>query len=275
MKFKKIIITILIFASFGSLFGQSSMTIGQAIAVAARQKMLTQRMAKARVCKSAGIKTDFSQAELNASMTTFEENLKLLSRYAPSQKIRAKLDKVQTLWTDFKAALQNDSTQTGAIFVMGFNSRMLSVCDETATELLEYAKTLATDEREGFAPEAISEAANIADRTRTLAQRFALYYTANFSDLDPNAVRQLKGIAENIDKNVNALAVQETNTTEITDAVSEIQKDWKTVKEQFGKTNDFNFAEKKMEPIQIFELSNNMFQKLDKITVLYANLFKK
>lgn len=258
------------------IVAQTNMTIGQAVNIAGRQRMLTQRMAKGRIYKIMNVNSETAQKELTASMTIFEESLKQLLAYSPTKKVRGRFEKVEGLWGEYKAALMNDSTKTGAIFVMGFNSRILTLCDEAVLELVEYAKTLSNDnDDQAISPTAIAVATNIAGRTRMLSQRLTLYYGAYYSDIDPTAIRQLKGIAENIQNNISTLSITEINTTDIDDALSGVIKDWEIIKEKCNKNNCIDFENKNMEPATMYEITNKILQKMDRITAMYASLARR
>jgi hypothetical protein len=276
---KNLVLTVaLLLSVFADTIAQASfqnLSIAQAVNIAARQRMLTQRMAKGRVFRSMGVQAEQAQKEINNSIVTFEETLKNLMAYSPNKKIKEKFERVEKVWPEYKAALLNDSSKNSAIFVVNNNTRILTLCDEAVQELIAYSKTMpsASDDA-AISPAIVTQYTNVSGKTRLLSQRLTLYYGAHYSDLDKDASKQLKVVADNIQACFSTLMACEINTTDIDDALAGVLKDWETVREKCYKGDCFDFENKTVDPIQMYDTCNKILSKMDKVTAMYASLLK-
>ena len=272
---KTITIAILIMVCFFEAASQS-MTLGQAVNVAGRQRMLSQRMAKARLFRTKQVNSDVCQKELSASVILFEENLKNLLAYAPTQKVKVRFTKVENLWNDYKAVIQNDTSSAAAYNALSMNTNVLTACDEAVQELVFYAKGLSTDgDDSAISPEAIANNVNVAGRMRMLSQRLTLYYGAHYFDLNPDAIKNILIVSNNLQQGINFLTTSDINTTDIDEALSGTLKDWEVVKEKCTNDGCKGFEKKSIEPTLLFDTMNRFLAKMDKITSMYASLSKK
>jgi hypothetical protein len=262
---KKISILLLLVLTIGAeLAAQSTLTIGQAVNMAGRQRMLSQRMAKARLYRTVGQMTDQAQKELNASQIIFDESLRALQLYAPTKAVRDRFDKVAMVWKDYKNALTIDSSRSGTLYVVSNNTQFLVLCDEAVQELVAYSRTLPNNE----------DFTNISGRMRMLSQRLTLYYGAHYFGLDSQAPDQMKKITDGIENGLLLLLSSEINTTEIDEALSNAIKDWDTIRDKCTNRNCYELENRVVEPVFMYETMNRFLNKMDKITAMYASLAK-
>lgn len=99
------------------------LTIREAINKAARQQTLTQRIAKVYLALNNNLYEPKFYQERDAAIELFQSQLDELKWYTPTDKIKASLKHVQTLWKDYKAVADWSINKEGA-------TELLRLCDE-------------------------------------------------------------------------------------------------------------------------------------------------
>jgi hypothetical protein len=252
------------------------LTLGNAINIAGKQRMLTQRMAKSFVFKSIGTLPEQSQKELNSSMLLFEENLKLLQANAYNTTIKAKLDRESDLWKSYKTALGAAFGRGSSSYILTLNTDILNACDEAVTEYVEYAKTRpAANTDDGAAGAMVAFNTNTSGRLRMLSQRMTLYYVAYYNSLlDENGYKVLKSAGDGIANGFTAVLTSEVNNQEVDDAISQAMIEWNVIKEKCTKDNCIDFQAKTLDPALMYEQTNKIVNKVDRIVQAYSKLLE-
>lgn len=282
---KSIILTLLIsITSLTLLIAQNTtasesgnqISLGAAVNIAGKQRMLTQRMAKDFVYIGMNIHTELATRERASSIILFEENFKVLSGFAPSEKIKVHLIKEEVLWKEYKKLIIAETTKDNAALILEKNTAVLTACDELVKAYVEYAGTLPKQPNsEGATILSIAENTNTAGRQRMLSQRLTFYYAAYVWGITEQfPTEKIKSFAEFIQQNFSKLIISEVNTTDIDDALANVIADWREVEERCTKDNCYTFENKGMDVAQMFKVTSNILQKMDKITGMYAKLLE-
>jgi len=138
--------------------------IGDAINKAGRQRMLSQRMAKAYCQIGLGILPDRSQKILSLSQQRFSDQLAELRAYAPTADIKESYADLDKLWQQYSKLLSGKPNLTNAGLIANLNEDVLRTAH------------LATTQLELHAASNVGRLINVAGRQRMLSQRMAKFY---------------------------------------------------------------------------------------------------
>lgn len=161
----------------------AALTPAAAINLAGRQRMLTQRAAKAYLMLVLQIDPPRARAILDQSTTRFDAQLAELSRYATHPDARAALDQLGQRWRDYRALLASPPGVDGAREVYG------------QSELAQEAAHRLTLTLERTAGTPADRVVNIAGRQRMLGQRIAKYALFVAAKVQPHAARMELSLA--------------------------------------------------------------------------------
>jgi nitrate/nitrite-specific signal transduction histidine kinase len=155
----------------------SALTSAAAINKAGRQRMLSQRLAKAYLMVALGVQADEGRRILSRSLTQFDLQLAELKTWAPNEDIRAAAAALEREWKPYRAVLSGTPDLRGAQDVYGMSDTVLDAA---------HRLTLAC-ERASDKPAA--RALLISGRERMLSQRLAKYYLFMRANLNTPAAR--------------------------------------------------------------------------------------
>lgn len=137
------------------------LTLGAAINKAGRQRMLSQRMAKAFAMQAASVMPERAGSLLDQSRQLFEAQLLELKTLVPSEAIRGQLGDLEQAWTAYREVLGRPRTADNGRLVLAESEKTLRAA-HALTGL--YEKQTASS---------AGRLVNIAGRQRMLSQRMA------------------------------------------------------------------------------------------------------
>lgn len=140
------------------------MSSAAAINIAGRQRMLSQRMAKAYAQLGLGVLPERSLRILGESRDTFSRQLRELTEVAPTAEIAATYADLEKLWLPYRKALETTpAAQTGAE-IQVLNEEILKVAHQGVVQLEKHAAT------------SLGKLVNVSGRQRMLSQRTAKFF---------------------------------------------------------------------------------------------------
>lgn len=234
--------------------------LNDAINKAGRQRMLSQRLAKAWLALGQGVEAPRAERVLQDSMAVFDRQLVELKAFAPTPEIRSTYVALESAWSDYKTALVGTApSQSAASTLIALDSRVLQLAHQGTTQL------------EKHSGHTVGRLVNTAGRQRMLSQRTAKFFLAQ-SWKAPVASAKTEFDLARVEFSA---AIKQLH--DAPEATSSIRADLQLAQQQWV------FFENAMErgaegaagstrAVQVFGSSEILLELLDRITGQYARL---
>jgi hypothetical protein len=225
--------------------------------IAAKQRMLSQRIAKDYLYIHKNIAVTKTKSELENSLVDFFKAHKILVASIKDEDIHNLLEFVELSSTDFKDTSNQKFSLDNAQLILDLSESML----EGSQYIVDSLKSSIKNEQ--------SKIIEISGKQRMLSQRIAKYYIAYQSGIkDENTIRSMKETVIEFSENLAILIGNKKNTTLIQKKINEINKLWKIVHKFY------NNIEKGGLPLIVFNTTNKISRKMNEITQLYLAIEK-
>jgi len=232
--------------------------INDAINKAGRQRMLSQRMAKAWLALVHQPESGSARHILDRSMALFDRQHVELKSYAPTPEIRKTYQDLEAAWADYKAALVGKHpSRDGANSLLDTDARVLALAHQ------------GTVQYEALTNKPVGRLVNVAGRQRMLSQRMAKYFYA--ATLRVDAAKSQAEIATSRAEFVTAMEILREApqaTSAIKDQLSLADNQWLFFDMALKEAH--SAAPKALS--DMFVTSENLLTVMDRITGLYAGL---
>lgn len=234
--------------------------LNDAINKAGRQRMLSQRMAKAWLAIGQDIESVKAGRILAESMATFDRQLVQLKAYAPQPAIRSTYQQLESVWAEYKLALVGAAPKREqAVSLLNLDARVLQLAHQGTTQL------------EKLSGKPAGRLVNIAGRQRMLSQRSAkCYLSITWADADLVQQRELETAKREF---VEAMAVLEAATEAtptILEELSLARQQWVFFDNALRRID--RQARTPRHSAEVLRSSENILQIMDRVTGLYARL---
>lgn len=238
-----------------------TLTINSAINKAGRQRMLSQRMAKAYCQIGLNVEMERSKRILEQSVALFDKQLVELKVFAPTPEIQDTYGKLEKAWLEYKTILiGSDPNLEGGKKIAVLNEEVLNLAHEGTVLLEKYSGTTA------------GKLINISGRQRMLSQRMAKFYQfRTWGIASPQMAGELQTAASEFVSAQELLTNAPQNTEQITREL------------QLGKTQWFFFesalkgqdgANRSESMKNVATTSERILQVMDSVTKMYEAIPK-
>ncbi len=234
--------------------------INDAINKAGRQRMLTQRLAKAYLQIGLDVETEASKKILDQSMSSFDRQLVELLAFAPAPDIRSNLSGMEKTWQEYKQALVGKApNQADARLVLKHSETLLHMADEVTTQLEKHAGSKT------------GKLVNLAGRQRMLSQRLAkLYQASNWNIAPGNAASSIESTRKEFSAAMQTLQSSSGSNTRLTDELLLAQSQWTFFEAALRQTGDGKLQ--RSSAANVATTSERILEVMDKVTGMYQQL---
>jgi hypothetical protein len=234
--------------------------INDVINKAGRQRMLSQRMAKAYLQLGQAIDVEHSKKILDASTSLFERQLAELNAAAPSSDSKTTLADLEKTWHGYKLLLTGSApNQQDAKSIMSVNEDVLALAQA------------ATDQLEKFSGTSSGKLVNISGRQRMLSQRMAKFYQAlQWNVAPPDAAGKLELARNEFINGMQFLNAAQSNTPKIRDELALAGQQWSFFDLALRQNDDPK--NRAQNATNVATTSERILEVMDDITGLYQQL---
>jgi hypothetical protein len=228
------------------------------IDVAGKQRMLSQRIAKDYLYIGKKVAVSKASRQMKQSLNELVTSHKVLVDSINDPEIKNLLSFVELSIEDFKSTANEPFNLDNAQLIIDLSESMLEGSQYVVDSLKAKVK--------------VKESAIVgkAGKQRMLAQRIAKYYIAYQAGIkDKNTVDQMKAAVATFSKAHKTLMANPSNTPEINRQLNEIDRLWKIVYKFYLN------IEKGGLPLIVFNTTDDITKKMNKITELYVELYNK
>lgn len=225
----------------------------EAVNKAGKQRMLSQRIAKAYLFHGQNVRTDKAKQQLSNSILEFLNNHQYLKTKIKFKGVQDMLSFVEYSIDEYHDLVTQPYSKKNATKVLDLSETLL----EASQDIVVKIETLAQTKK--------SQVVNISGRQRMLSQRIAKFYIAYQAGFqDANSVNQLAKAVSDFEKAQERLLQDQLNTEQISNRLIRTKRLWKIVR------GFFLDIERGSLPVTVFATTDAIMDNMNTITGMYV-----
>ncbi|WP_457667295.1 type IV pili methyl-accepting chemotaxis transducer N-terminal domain-containing protein [Thiolapillus sp.] len=225
------------------------------IDIAGKQRMLSQKIAKAYFFYGKGIRRDKTHKQLLDSIREFDQNFEIIRKSTNNPAIQDMLVFIEMAKDELAQLAKQPYNKENASLVLDYSETMLEGSQDIVSRLEEESK---------LKKEAIVD---LAGRQRMLTQRIAKYYIAYQAGFrDHNTIDQLKTAVKEFEQAQAVLLKAKRNTPEIKNKLKKVEKLWHVV------AKFYKDVERGGLPVIVLATTDDIMATMNQVTHQYAEL---
>ncbi|MCL2525079.1 MAG: type IV pili methyl-accepting chemotaxis transducer N-terminal domain-containing protein [Betaproteobacteria bacterium] len=234
--------------------------INMAINKAGRERMLSQRMAKAYFQIGLQVDAERSKKVLDASVAAFDSQLAELKDFAPTPEIKNTYQKLEAVWLNYKNELLGSlPSQESGRKVLAMSEEVLALAHQGTVQLEKVSGTTA------------GRLINISGRERMLSQRMAKFYqAAAWKVADERSAANLATARKEFAEGLRELAGAPINTQQIKDGLALVAQQWLFFENALDQKSD----DGKRQLLAVATTSERILEELEGVVGQYETLQK-
>ncbi|MES9899472.1 MAG: type IV pili methyl-accepting chemotaxis transducer N-terminal domain-containing protein [Sedimenticola sp.] len=257
MNITKYIMPILLILFIGLPFSASAASIDIAAAVdkAGKQRMLSQKIAKAYFYLGKRVRPDKVSQQLQDSLSLFKMNHSDLKATIADKGVQDMLAFVDFAVDEYAELAERPYSDESAALVLDLSETILEASQDIVVKIESMSKVRK------------SKVVNLAGRQRMLTQRIAKYYIAYQAGFrDKNSIEQLEIAVNEFESALDILKNEKVNTPQINAQLTKVSRLWRLVR------NFFLGVEKGGLPVTVLATTDSIMKSMNTITGMYVTV---
>lgn len=244
---------------FGGVAEAQISDINSAINKAGRERMLSQRMAKAYLQVGLGVDTERSQRMLDSSIALFDRQLVELKNFAPTPAVKDTYLQLEKAWLAYKDVLVGVAPNPdGARKVLELSEAVLQLAHAGTEQLVSLSATES------------GPLVGVAGRQRMLSQRIVKYYMAQaWGVAGPGGAVELEKSRRAFNVSLKALSEAPATTPALRAELDKARQQWQLMEHALDAREP---ADKKARAANVAASSERVLEMMDSITGLFEKL---
>ncbi len=233
----------------------SDIDIEEAINMAGRQRMLSQRIVKSYLQMGQDVRYRLAKRHLRSSIVLFEQQLRVLKGFASDRETTRTLELMEQLWVPVKKIATGPVQRDKAKELRDQSEKLLAAAHQVVLLLTEQSGTN------------LGHVVNISSRQRMLSQRMGALYMMLSWKFDDKVYREDYKIAKReFEAALQELSNSNENTPKISEMLHQVKLNWNMYKLS-DRMEDDQFI-----PGLVARQLDKILIQMNQITALYAAL---